>query len=119
LSPFWRWFSIGLRAVHLAAVVFLGAAVMGAPLRLPLSVVAAALVMSGAFKLALELWKSRTHLREFAGAGMLAKLSFVAWMVLDSAHAEAIFWAIVLWSVVFAHAPATFRHRRVRLPWRA
>jgi hypothetical protein len=118
LPPFWRWFSIGLRAVHMAAVVLLGAAIMGAPSRIPLSVTGSVLLASGIAKLALELWKSPEHLREFAGAGMLAKLTLVAWMLVDPLHAESVFWTVVLWSVVFAHAPATFRHRRVRWPWR-
>lgn len=105
--------------MHMAAVVFLGVTVLGAPPRLPISVSGGALLASGLAMLALEMWKTRDHLRQLAGAGMVAKLGFVAWMLIDPARAEIAFWIIVLWSVVFAHAPAWFRHRRIRMPWKS
>jgi hypothetical protein len=117
LSPFWRWFGIGARAVHMAAVVLLGVAVLGATPGFSMQTITALLAGSGIALLALDIWKAPQHLREFAGAGMLAKLALVAWMLVDPRHGEPVFWGIVLWSVVFAHAPASFRHRRVDF-WR-
>jgi hypothetical protein len=113
LTPFWRWFGIGARAVHMAAVVLLGATVMGAAPRLSMTATGTLLLASGVALLALETWKTPHHLRQFAGASMVAKLLVVVWMLLDPAYGEVGFWLIVLWSVVFAHAPASFRHRRV------
>jgi hypothetical protein len=118
LTPFWRWFGIGARAVHIAAVVLLGAAVLSGALRLSMTATGVLLLASGVALLALETWKTPDHLRQFAGAAMVAKLLVALWMLLDPAHAEIGFWLIVLWSVVFAHAPASFRHRRVDV-WRA
>jgi hypothetical protein len=114
----WRWLGIGLRAVHLAAVVLLGTAVLGAAPRLPFAVTGVVLLASGIALLSIETWKTPGHLTQFAGAGMLAKLAFIAWMVVDVQHAELAFWLVTLWSVVFAHAPAWFRHRRVSALWR-
>ena len=114
----WRWLGIGMRAVHLAAVVLLGAAVLGAAPRLPFAVTGVALLASGLVLLALETWKAPGVLMELAGAGMLAKLAFIVWMVVDVPHAELAFWLVTLWSVVFAHAPASFRHRRIDALWR-
>lgn len=99
--------------MHLAAVVLLGAVLLGGTPRLPMAAMAAALLLTGFALLALEVWKSPDHLLQFAGAGMVAKLALVAWMLFDRSSAETAFWLIVLWSVVFAHAPATFRHRRL------
>jgi hypothetical protein len=113
LTPFWRWFGIGARAAHVAGVVLLGVSVLGATLRLSMPTTGALLLGSGVVLLALETWKTPHHLLEFAGASMVAKLLAVAWMLLDPARAETVFWLVVLWSVVFAHAPASFRHRRV------
>jgi hypothetical protein len=113
MTPFWRWFGIGARAIHMAAIVLLGATIMGAAPRMSPMVTGALLLASGVALLALETWKTPRHLRQFAGAGMVAKLVVVAWMLLAPAYGEAGFWLIVLWSVVFAHAPASFRHRRV------
>jgi hypothetical protein len=113
LTPFWRWFGIGARAVHMAAVVLLGATVLGAAPRISMTATGALLLASGIALLALETWKTPDHLRQFAGAGMVAKLMAVVWMLFDPARGEVAFWLIVLWSVVFAHAPASFRHRRV------
>lgn len=113
LPPFWRWFGIGARAAHLVAVVLLGAVVLGATPRVPLAVMASGLLLSGIALFALDFWKSTDHVRQFAGASMLAKLALVVWMLLDPARAEFVFWLIAIWSVVFAHAPAWFRHRRL------
>jgi hypothetical protein len=117
LTPFWRWFGIGARAVHMVAVVLLGATVMGAAPRVSMMATAVLLLASGVALLALETWKTPHHLWHFAGAGMVAKLLVVAWMLLAPVYGEAGFWLIVLWSVVFAHAPASFRHRRLDF-WR-
>lgn len=114
----WRWLGICLRAVHLAAVVLLGTAVLGAAPRLPIGITGGALLVSGLVLLGLETWKTPRYLMQLAGAGMLAKLVLIAWMVVDVERAELAFWLVTLGSVVFAHAPASFRHRRVDALWR-
>ncbi|HSQ73587.1 MAG TPA: hypothetical protein VLM87_14325 [Rubrivivax sp.] len=103
-----RWFSVLLRSLHLAGVVWLGAAVLGAPTG---HRGAALLVLgSGALMLVMDLRAGRIALREVAGVAVLVKLVLVAWMVLDARHAVLIFWALVLGSAVTSHAPKGFRH---------
>jgi hypothetical protein len=113
LPGYWRWLGIGSRAVHLGAVVLLGATLLGASPRMPGSAVGAVLLATGIVLLALEWWKEPGLLLQFAGAATIVKLAFVLWMLLDPERAEAAFWLVVLWSVVFAHAPAWFRHRPI------
>ncbi len=109
----WRWFGIAARALHLMAIVLLGSVVFGAPPWLPTSWVGVTLLVSGIVLFALEQWKTREHVAQFAGAGQIAKLALVAWMIFDPARAATLFLVIVAWSAVFAHAPAGFRHRHV------
>ena len=103
-----RWFSVLLRSLHLAGVVWLGAAVLGAPAGhrgASLLVLASGLLMLG-----MDLRAGRIALREVAGAAVLVKLALVVWMALNAAHAVLIFWALVLGSAVTSHAPKGFRH---------
>jgi hypothetical protein len=103
-----RWFSVLLRSLHLAGVVWLGAAVLGAPAG---HRGAALLVLgSGLAMLVMDLRAGRIALREVAGAAVLVKLALVAWLALDATHAVVIFWALVLGSAVTSHAPKSFRH---------
>ncbi len=106
----WRWAGIVLRALHLWAVVVLGAVLMGAPRALPMSIVGSTLLITGVLLFALELWKSRDHWRQVAGLAALAKLLLIVWMLADHARALPLFWLLLLWSTVFAHAPASLRH---------
>lgn len=111
-NPFVRWLSVVLRGLHLATVIGLGAALLGAPLdggHLALGVLA-----SGAAMMALDIWSKPRMLAEWSGAALLIKLALVAWMAVDWQARLPLFWVLVLWSAVFAHAPASFRHA----PWR-
>lgn len=103
-----RWFSVLLRSLHLAGVVWLGAAVLGAPAD---HRGAALLVLgSGLLMLLMDLRAGRMALREVAGAAVLVKLALVAWMALDPRQAVPLFWVLVLGSAVTSHAPKAFRH---------
>ena len=113
LPRVWRWLGIGARALHLAALVLLGATILGAPPRAPAFVTGSVLLVSGIVLFALELWKTTDHVRQLAGASTFVKLALIAWMLVDPPRAEGLFWLIVLWSVVFAHVPASFRHAHV------
>lgn len=105
-----RWLNVLLRALHLMAVIALGAVLLGAPLaggRLALAVLA-----SGAALMALDLGVRPARFWEWSSAAVLVKLLLVGWMALDEAPRLLLFWGLVAWSVVFAHAPASVRHRR-------
>lgn len=104
-----RWLSVVLRGLHLAAVVLLGAVLLGAPLAADGA--AHSVALTGFAMLALDLWKKPGHLREVAGFAVVLKLALVVWMAFDVAARLFLFWFIVAASAVFAHAPASFRHR--------
>ena len=109
-SPVARWLSVVLRGLHLAAVIGLGAALMGAPLDGQLQ--SLGVLISGLAMLALDLWMKPHLLLEWSGAALLIKLAMVGWMALDGELRPALFWILVLWSAVFAHAPGRIRHAR-------
>ncbi|HEY6897399.1 MAG TPA: hypothetical protein VI279_09050 [Rhodocyclaceae bacterium] len=106
--PIFRWLNIALRGGHMMAVIALGGACLGAPL--PLESLAYATLGSGLALLLLELWADQVSLREAAGAATLLKLGLVGLMPLLPAWRLPLFWLIVGWSVIFSHAPKTWRH---------
>ena len=75
---------------------------------------ALAVWVSGGALLALELGVRPARFWEWSSAAVLVKLLLVGWMALDEAPRLLLFWVLVAWSVVFAHAPASVRHRRWR-----
>ncbi|HNA82893.1 MAG TPA: hypothetical protein PLQ64_10500 [Thiobacillaceae bacterium] len=109
--PFPRWLSVVLRGLHLATVIGLGAALLGAPLDAHAQ--SMGVLISGAAMMALDLWMKPQLVREWSGAALFIKLGVVGWMALDATLRVPLFWALVAWSAVFAHAPASFRHA----PW--
>lgn len=107
-NPFARWLSVVLRGFHLATVIGLGAAVLGAPLDGHLQ--AMGVLASGAAMMALDLWMKPHLFKEWSGAALLIKLGVVGWMALDAGLRAPLFWLLVAWSALFSHAPASFRH---------
>ena len=108
-----RWLSVVLRGLHLVAVIWLGAGILGAATdysatQLGLSVFATGLVLW-----ALDIWSKPQHLRQWAGVSMVLKLLLVALMVALPATRTFLFWLLVVWSAVFSHAPASFRNAKV------
>lgn len=114
--PGQRWLGVLLRGMHLAAVVVLGAALLGAPVSGDQAVLG--LWSTGLAMLALDTWSKPAHLREASGVSVLVKLAFVAWMAVDVGSRTVLFWLVVVGSAVFAHAPAKFRHAVVFPPQR-
>lgn len=107
-----RWLSVVLRGLHLVTVIGLGAAVLGAPVSLHTS--ALGVFATGVAMFGLDLWNKPHLLLEWSGAALVVKLMAVAWMAVDADLRQPLFWAIVFWSAIFAHAPAYFRHARWR-----
>jgi len=110
LSRILRWLDVFLRGIHLASVVLLGAAILGAAV--PVQAAGLTVLVSGISMFASEAWNRPDMLRQWSGASLLLKLGLVAWMVLDESLRQPLFWLIIAWSAIFAHAPSTFRHRR-------
>lgn len=107
-SGWLRWINVVLRGLHLIAVIFLGAALLGASISTERAV--PAVVLTGVAMFVVDIFKKPGHLREVAGVAVLVKLILVAWMAADADARPALFWLIVAASAVFAHAPARFRH---------
>jgi hypothetical protein len=101
---------IALRAAHLGAVTWLGAALLGAPA--PLGQATAIVWASGVALLAIESFDGRLRWNELAGVISLGKLAVVAWMALDTAHAPLLFWFVLFASALSSHAPRRWRHWR-------
>ena len=107
-GDFGRWLSVLLRCAHLLAVVWLGAALAGAPL--DRGGAAASVLASGALLLALDLAGGRIRLDELAGGAVLLKLLAAGWVAWQPAHAVALFWALVALSALTSHATKRVRH---------
>jgi hypothetical protein len=112
--PGQRWLGVLLRGLHLVAVIVLGAALLGAPVSSGHAVFG--LWSTGLAMLGLDTWSKPAHLREASGVAVLVKLAFVGWMAFDAASRGVLFWLVVVWSAVFAHAPARLRHAVVISP---
>jgi hypothetical protein len=105
-----RWLNLSLRTIHLAGIVLLGAALVGAG---EVRTAAWLTLISGLAMFAGDIWANPAHLREVAGFGVLAKLLLVAVMVAHPSLALAIFWAVLVLSTLLSHAPGALRHRRL------
>lgn len=101
-----------LRAGHLAGVVGFGAALLGAT-GLPEAALALLLVFSGLAMAALDAWSNPDWLKELAGLSLLVKFLLLGWFGVQEEARPALFWVILVFSVLFAHAPASFRHRQL------
>ena len=110
--PILRWLSVALRGLHLVSVITFGAAVMGAPLSLEQQSIA--VLLTGTAMFALDLWNKPRMLLEWSGVALITKLGVIALMALNSELRLPLFWMVVMWSAIFAHAPASFRHANWR-----
>lgn len=106
-----RWLVVGLRAAHIAGVVGVGAGLLAPPGR-PADGFVLLMVASGLVMAALDAWSNPVWLREYAGLSLLVKFALLGWFVVDDAARPLLFWGILVYSVIFAHAPASFRHRQ-------
>ncbi|RMG35012.1 MAG: hypothetical protein D6720_07920 [Gammaproteobacteria bacterium] len=106
-----RWLDVLLRGLHLLTIVVLGAALLGAPLELRAAILA--MLGSGVTLFAIQFWGRPDLFLQWSGLSLLIKLGLVALMLVMPGTAQPLFWGILIWSVIFAHAPATFRHRRL------
>ena len=105
-----RWLNLGLRAIHLAGIVLLGAALLGCG---GIATGAWLTLFSGLGMFAGDAWANPAHVRELAGFGVLVKLALVAVMAIYPPVALPVFWSILLFSTLLSHAPGSLRHRRL------
>jgi ABC-type dipeptide/oligopeptide/nickel transport system permease subunit len=113
----WQRLIVGLRAAHLVGLVGLGASLLaGVPLAAEMPFVLTTLV-SGLIMVVIDVWTIPGHLREVAGGAILVKLGLLLWMVFDPSRQVALFWIVLVFSAIIAHAPARLRHRRMLSRW--
>ena len=105
-----RWLNLSLRTAHIAGIVLLGAALLGAG-ELPPG--AWLTFISGLGMFAGDAWANPAHVREVAGFGVLVKLALVAVMALYPPASLPLFWTILVVSTLLSHAPGNLRHRRL------
>ncbi len=112
-SPARRWTRISCRAVHVAAMsAVVGGTIFGGS-REAMRTSWVALLVSGMFLIATDLYSDKPYLREMRGVALLLKLVAVALMAaLDTFNGWALM-ALIIYSVVFSHMPSRQRHRRV------
>jgi hypothetical protein len=106
-----RWLSNAFRSMHLVGVVLTAMAILGSSPHQRSAFLLTFATGVGLF--GIELWRSRQHWREIAGAFVLLKLLLVLAMILMPGHAAGLFWFILISSSLVSHAPKSFRHRRL------
>lgn len=105
-----RWLVNCLRAIHLVGVVGLGAGVLGEIAAARWLAFGALTLISGLSILALDAWSRPGYLRENVGLAMVGKLLLLGALLAWPAQRAPLFWLILVFSVLFAHAPASLRH---------
>jgi len=113
-----RWFVSALRMLHLAGMVGVGAELLVAGPVAGYDAFVMLLVASGAAMLALDFWSNPLYPTQFAGVAVLIKLGLLAWFVSAPGQRMWLFWIVLGWSTLAAHAPARLRHRRAIGPSR-
>ena len=110
ISPAAARLNLSLRTAHLAGIVLLGAALLGAG---EITTGAWLTLLSGIGMFAGDAWANPAHVREVAGFGVLVKLVLVAVMALYPPVALPVFWGILAISTLLSHAPGALRHKRL------
>lgn len=105
-----RWLINLLRAAHLVGVTGVGAGLLAEWPPAQWQPYAALLFASGAAILLLDWRANPRYLLQVNGLAVLAKLTFLAWLILQPERSLWLFWAILVFSALIAHAPGKLRH---------
>jgi hypothetical protein len=105
-----RWLVNLLRAIHLVGVVGLGAGVLGDIPEPRWFAFGMAALVTGLAILSLDAWSRPSYFRENVGLAMAGKLLLLGVLLAWPAQRAVLFWLILVFSVLFAHAPARLRH---------
>lgn len=107
-----RWIVSLLRMLHLAGVVGVGAELLTHAPVAGYDAFVMILVGSGAAMMALDFWSNPQYITQVAGVAVFVKLGLLAWFAADPEQRMWLFWIVLGWSTLAAHAPARIRHRR-------
>lgn len=105
-----RWLVNLLRACHLVGVVGLGAGILGEMPESRWMAFGTVVLASGLSILALDAWSRPSYFREYVGLAMAGKLLLLGLLLAWPAQRAVLYWLILIFSVLFAHAPASLRH---------
>jgi len=108
-----RWLVNLLRATHLVGVVGVGAGVLADWPFAQWQAFAAILLASGIAIYALDAWSNPRYILQVNGLSVLAKLLVMGAFVAQRGAREWLFWGVLVFSVMVAHAPGRLRHREV------
>lgn len=112
-----RWIDVFLRLIHICAVILLGTILIsGSGGGFSLQIVAFAILLTGIGMTYVAYARNKNLLLEWTGLSLVVKLLLVIWITLGSTGHLTLFWILVAWSVIFSHAPKSFRHRQWRKP---
>ena len=102
-----------LRALHLVGMVGLGAAALGVRPVSETTVFVGILMASGVFIAALDRWADPAYFFQLNGLAVLVKVLLLAGVGMLAGFNAVLFWAVLVGSVLVAHAPRRLRHRRI------
>ncbi len=102
-----------LRALHIASLVGVGAALLGNGAGVTSSGFAFLLIASGSAIMVLDRWSDPAYLRQANGLAMLVKVLALYVVVFAYGMSQALFWSVLILSVLITHAPARIRHRKL------
>ena len=102
-----------LRSLHIAGLVGVGAALLGTVDVATSSTFAFMLIASGSGIMALDHWSDPAYLRQANGLAMLVKVLMLGMLFYAFGMSQALFWSVLVLSVLITHAPARIRHRKL------
>jgi len=102
-----------LRALHIVGVVGCGAALFGVRPSAETEAYALLLIASGTGIVLLDLWANPEYFRQLSGLAIILKLLLLTASIWLVGIQAAIFWAVLVGSVLLSHAPKRWRHWRV------
>ena len=102
-----------LRALHLVGVVGLGAAVLGVRPDAETAVYVGVLMGAGVAIVALDRWANPDYFSQVNGLAVALKALLLAGVGMLAGFNALLFWAVLVGSVLIAHAPRGLRHRKL------
>lgn len=102
-----------MRALHMVGVVGCGAALLSVRPTAETEAYALLLTASGSSIVLLDLWANPEYFRQLSGLAIMLKLLLLAASIWLIGIQAAIFWVVLVGSVLLSHAPKRLRHYRL------
>ncbi len=102
-----------LRVLHIIGLAGLSAALLGDGVRFNAAVWGPLMAGSGLAIVMLDRWSDPAYFHQVKGLVALLKLALVVVLALVEPLRLPLFWGLLVFSVLMAHAPGSIRHRRV------